>query len=125
MPEGVPLRGGAEPHLVLVARRAHVDDLAEGQPDRAVFDREVVPLAACHGAQQAVERVVLETHAEGLGAVGEADRHTLKGHGCASAGWTSSVSSPPAVAGCRKATRELRMPVRGVSSMSRRPEAFS
>ena len=40
---------------------------------------------------------------------------------CASTGWTSSVRTPPAVAGCRNATCVPRMPVRGVSSISRSP----
>jgi len=37
----------------------------------------------------------------------------------------SRSSTPPVDFGCTKATRELRMPVRGVSSISRRPASFS
>ena len=38
---------------------------------------------------------------------------------CPSAGWTISVRTPPVDLGWTKATREPRMPVRGVSSMQR------
>ena len=40
-----------------------------------------------------------------------------------SAGWTSSVSTPPVEAGCRNATRLSRMPRRGCSSIRRSPRA--
>jgi hypothetical protein len=38
---------------------------------------------------------------------------------------TISVRTPPELLGCTNATRELRMPVRGVSSMRRAPSALS
>src|SRR6476469_5029632 len=78
----------------------------------------------------------LDAQAQGehLGAVGEAEGGAARadgglgrvGHGVqCSAGWTISVRTPPDAAGWRNATREPRIPVRGVSSISRTPRSRS
>src|SRR4029079_9653342 len=87
-----------------------------------VLGLDVVPAAGGQRLQQPVE--LLGGDAQRQRASEEPARHLL--HQCdPSAGWTISVSTPPELLGCTNATRELRMPVRGVSSISRAPSALS
>src|SRR3954468_7987587 len=102
----------------------HVDDLREVERDAGVLGLQLVPaLLTAHRALQRVIGLLLEPQADHAARV-EADVHTpelvaLGCHQCA--GSTISVSTPPVDLGCRKATRELRMPRRGCLSISWSP----
>src|SRR5262245_51219163 len=114
-----------EPDPVLLAGGTNPQHVGEVQAHRAVLGDDLVPAVAAKGVVELGQLVVGDPEVEGRARV-KADADAL-GHGvqCASAGWTISVSTPPDDAGCRNATREPRMPVRGCSSMSRRPRSRS
>src|SRR3954464_790119 len=111
-----------EADAVALGVETHVDHLREVKRDRGVLGLELVP--AVRPAQRLVQPVVLllghaqAQHRAGLEADVDAPEPVL-GHQCA--GSTISVSTPPVDFGCRNATRLLRMPTRGCSSISRRP----
>src|SRR5204862_3788694 len=107
----------AESDGVLLAVRAHVDDDREVDAHRAVLGLDVVPAAGRQRLEQRVE--LFRGDAQRQRATEDPDRDLL--HLWSSAGWTISVSTPPELLGCTNATRELRMPVRGVSSMRLTP----
>ena len=120
-----PAEAIAEADAVLVALGAHPEHVGEVEPDGAVLGLDLVPALAAEGVVELGELLV--GHPQGERRAGlEADADALRPWcQCPSDGWTISVSTPPDAAGCRKATREPRMPVRGCSSMSRRPRSRS
>src|SRR5215207_6001118 len=104
-----------------------VDDLREVDVDVRVLGRELEPAVGAGVGERLAEGVEdLLRHSDGqrLPAL-EADIDASGGirHQCPSGGSTSSVSTPPVDFGCRNATRLPRMPMRGCSSISRRPAA--
>src|SRR5215207_6209425 len=104
-----------------------VDDLREVDVDVRVLGRELEPAIGAGIGERLTEGVVdLLRHTDGqrLPAL-EADVDASGGirHQWPSGGSTSSVSTPPVDFGCRNATRLPRMPMRGCSSISRRPAA--
>src|SRR3954453_11230035 len=110
---------------MLVRLNAQVDDLAEVDQDGAVGGLDLLPALAAVADRLAegAQRVLGQAQRQHLAAL-EADGGTTdRGgtHAGTSTGWTSSVRTPPVLLGCRNATCVPRMPVRGVSSMSRRP----
>src|SRR4051794_828655 len=113
-----------EADAVLVGLNAQVDDLAEVHEHGAVRRLDLLPALAAVADRlaQAGQRVLRQPQREHLAAL-EPDGGTTDGttHSGTSTGLTSSVRTPPAVFGCRNATCVPRMPVRGVSSISRRP----
>src|SRR4051794_7583540 len=137
--QGVALRVGSErtrrysrrsaalkADAMLVGLNAEVDDLADIDQHGAVGGLDLQPALAAlaHGRAQAGQLLVGYADRQDLAAL-EADGGATGGvggtHGWTSTGVTSSVRTPPAVAGCRNATCDPRMPVRGASSISRRP----
>src|SRR3954447_26793243 len=116
-----PLKADA----MLVGLDAQVDDLAEVDEDGAVGGLDLLPALAAVADRlaQGGNRVVGQAQRQRLAAV-EADggaTDSNRTHAGTSRGWTSSVRTPPVLLGCRNATCVPRMPVRGVSSRSRRP----
>ena len=81
--------------------------------------------APCRGPQL----VLADAQREHLTALeADADPACAARHQCApspAAGSTISVSTPAVARGCRNATREPRMPIRGCSSISSMPDCFS
>jgi hypothetical protein len=115
----------AEAHAVLVLVDAQPEDVRQGELDGAVLAVHLVPAVAAEGAVEPAELLLGDAEGEGRGGL-EADGDAL-GHVEPQwwAGWTISVSTPPVLRGCRNATREPRMPARGVRSMRRTPAAAS
>src|ERR1700760_42182 len=111
---------------MVVGLNAQVDDLADVDEDRAVGGLDLRPALATF-AQRGAQRGQLfvgQAHGQdpaALEADGGATGRRGGTHGWTSTGVTSSVRTPPAVFGCRNATCDPRMPVRGVSSISRMP----
>src|SRR3954471_1741412 len=109
---------------MVVGLHAQVDDLADVDEHGAVgrLDLDPALLPFLERVAQAGERILRQAQGQHLAAL-EPERGATYDVGtqCASTGWTSSVRTPPAVFGCRNATCVPRIPVRGVSSISRRP----
>src|SRR4051794_6475308 len=113
---------------MLVGLNAQVDDLADVDEHGAVSRLDLHPAVAAflHGVAQAAEHLFGQAQGQHLAALKPECGATYGvGTQCASTGWTSSVRTPPAVFGCRNATCVPRMPVRGVSSISRSPACFA
>src|SRR5579884_2570104 len=111
---------------MLLVLHQHVDDLRKVEGDRALLKPDVAPSLVAQGITQLGQLGGAHPAAQDLTA-NESDADLLwllRGHQCSSrAGCTISVSTPPVAEGWTKATRELRMPVRGRSSISRIPAA--
>src|SRR4051812_34029953 len=109
---------------LVVGLNPEVDDLADVDEHGAVGGLDLHPAVAAllERVAQAAEHVLGQAQGQHLAAL-EPERGATYGVGtqCASTGWTSSVRTPPAVFGCRNATCVPRIPVRGVSSISRKP----
>src|SRR4051794_3584831 len=103
---------------------AEIDDLADIDQDGTVGGLDLDPAltAFLERLPQAGEHLFGEPQGEHLPAL-EPDRGATYGVGTQCAASTSSVRTPPAVLGCRNATCVPRMPVLGVSSISRIPLA--
>src|SRR3954470_6907467 len=109
---------------MVVRLHAQVDDLADVDEDRAVGGLDLHPALATllERVAQAAQHLLGQAQGQHLTALeAECGATYDVGTQCASTGWTSSVKTPPAVFGCRNATCVPRMPVRGVSSISRSP----
>src|SRR5215207_2652864 len=104
-----------------------VDDLREVDVHVGVLGLQLEPAVGPGIRKRFPESVVdrlLYAYGQRLPAL-KADVDASRGvlHQCPSGGSTSSVSTPPVDFGCRNATRLPRMPMRGCSSISRRPAA--
>ena len=114
---------------VLVVLGAHVDDLGEVEPHGPVLVLDLVPAAAGRARPSAPWRPSRSAAARAPRRPGSRGSRralvlgVLRHVSGASAGSTISVSTPPVLGGWQNATREPRMPVRGVSSISRTPAA--
>src|SRR3954464_15076612 len=113
---------------MVVGLHAQVDDLADVDQYGAVGGLDLHPAVAAllERVAQAAEHLFGQAQGQHLAAL-EPERGATYGVGtqCASTGWTSSVRTPPAVFGCRNATCVPRMPVRGASSISRKPACLA
>src|SRR5512132_892638 len=110
---------GLEADAMLVGLDADVDDLFEVQAHAAVERLDVVPaaFAALERGLEFVEVLLRDAQPEWRRGFEADDDPGCYGHvQCPSAGWTSSVSTPPVAAGCMKATIEPRIPRRATSS---------
>src|SRR4051794_30365652 len=109
---------------MVVGLHPQVHDLADVDEHGPVGGLDLDPAltAFLERVAQAVQHLFGQTQGKHLAAL-EPERGATYDVGtqCASTGWTSSVRTPPAVFGCRNATCVPRMPVRGVSSISRTP----
>src|SRR5215210_1189353 len=116
---------------MLVGVHAQVHDLPEVHEDGAVGGLDLVPalLALAQRGAQLLQLRLRQPDREHLTALEPdrpaARRRRLLAHACTSAGSTSSVSTPPEALGCRNATREDRIPMRGCSSIIRTPASRS
>src|SRR5205807_1634719 len=124
-----PLLSRPEPDPVLLVVDEHVNDLREIERDRPILGAQLVPPGRAQRVPEPRELRRRDPRAQHLAAV-EADADLLglaaRGHaGCSPAGSTISVRTPPVDAGCRNATRDPRIPIRGVSSIKRMPAAAS
>jgi hypothetical protein len=86
-----------------------------------------VPAAgtALERGAQCGELLARDARCQRLAVEADADALLDVGQQWSSAGWTISVRTPPVEAGWTNATREPRMPIRGVSSIRRVPAALS
>ena len=111
-----------KPTRVLAGVDLHEDDLREVERDRAVLRLELVPAVAAlleRLAQPAELRPRATRAASAWPWKPMLMRCLTSAISESSAGWTISVRTPPVEAGWTNATRELRMPIRGVSSIRR------
>src|SRR3954468_14506736 len=106
---------------MVVGLHAQVHDLAHVDEHGAIGGLDLDPALATflERVAQAAQHLFGQAQGQHLAAL-EPERGATNDVGtqCAS---TSSVKMPPAVFGCRNATCVPRMPVRGVSSISRKP----
>src|SRR5918998_4556055 len=116
---------GLEADPLLVGVDADVDDLRQVDRDLRVLGLQLEPALGALVRERApypVERALLHPGRQDLPALEpDVDAPALFCHQWAAS--TSSVSTPPVDLGCKNATRLFLMPVRGRSSISRRPAA--
>src|SRR5688572_29467921 len=114
---------GLEADAMLVGLDAQVHDLGEIEHDGAVGRLDLAPAAAVALRQCLTQlREVLLRKPQGQHlAAREPDCRSSRRHAWSVAGSTSSVRTEPLADGCRNATLEPRMPVRGTVSIIRTP----